>query len=67
MAIVTVEIFHRSQEVRDRIIQGITDVLVANGATVEGTQVLIYEIDPACWGQGGVTYAERRRRRDAVG
>ena len=36
MAIVRVEIFKRSQEVRDRIIQRITDVLVANGAKSEG-------------------------------
>jgi phenylpyruvate tautomerase PptA (4-oxalocrotonate tautomerase family) len=67
MAIVTVEIFRRSQEVRERIVQGITDVLVAHGASAEGTQVLIVEIDPECWGQGGSTFAERRRRREAVG
>jgi phenylpyruvate tautomerase PptA (4-oxalocrotonate tautomerase family) len=67
MAIVTVEIFRRSQEVRERIIAGITEVLVANGATTEGTQVIVREIDPECWGQGGVTFAERRRRREAGG
>lgn len=66
MAIVTVEIFERDQATRDRIIQGITDVLVANGAKAEGTQVILYEIDPECWGQGGLTYAERRRRREAA-
>ncbi len=62
MAIVRVEIFKRSQEVRDRIIAGITEVLVANGAKSEGTQVILYEIDPECWGKGGETFATRMER-----
>jgi phenylpyruvate tautomerase PptA (4-oxalocrotonate tautomerase family) len=66
VAIVTVEIFRRSQEVRDRIVEGITEVMVANGARAEGTEVVIVEIDPSCWGQGGLTFAERRRRREAA-
>ena len=59
MAIVTVEIFKRSQEVRDAIIKGITEVLVANGAKSEGTEVIIYEIEPTHWGKGGETFARR--------
>lgn len=65
MAIVRVEIFKRSQEVRDAIIKGITEVMVANGAKVEGTQVIIYEIEPNVWGQGGETYEVRMARRAA--
>ncbi|TVR87356.1 MAG: 4-oxalocrotonate tautomerase [Trueperaceae bacterium] len=62
MAIVRVEIFKRSQAVRERIIKGITDVLVANGAKSEGTQVIIYEIEPECWGKGGDSFAVRMER-----
>jgi phenylpyruvate tautomerase PptA (4-oxalocrotonate tautomerase family) len=63
MAIVRVEIFKRSQEVRDAIIKGITEVLVANGAQSEGTQVILYEVEPDVWGQGGKSYAQRIRER----
>lgn len=59
MAIVRVEIFKRSQEVREAIIRGITEVLVANGAKAEGTQVILYEIEPTCWGKGGESFAKR--------
>ena len=59
MAIVTVEIFKRSQEVRDAIIKGITEVMIANGAKSEGTEVIIYEIEPTHWGKGGETFARR--------
>jgi 4-oxalocrotonate tautomerase len=62
MAIVRVEIFKRSQEVRERIIQGITDVLVANGAKSEGTQVILYEIEPEVWGKGGEPFSKRMKR-----
>lgn len=62
MAIVRVEIFKRSQETRERIIKGITDVLVANGAKAEGTQVIIYEIEPDVWGKGGESFAVRMER-----
>lgn len=66
MAIVTVEIFERSQEVRDRIIAGITEVMVANGARAEGTQVVIYEIEPTHWGKGGETFRKRMDRAEAA-
>lgn len=62
MAIVRVEIFKRNQETRERIIKGITDVLVANGAKAEGTQVLIYELEPEVWGKGGESFATRLAR-----
>ncbi len=62
MAIVRVEIFKRSQETRERIIKGITDVLVANGAKAEGTQVIIYEVEPDVWGKGGESFAVRMQR-----
>lgn len=59
MAIVTVEIFKRTQEVRDAIIKGITEVLIANGAKSEGTEVIIREIEPTHWARGGETFAVR--------
>ena len=62
MAIVRVEIFKRSQETRERIIKGITDVLVANGAKAEGTQVILYEIEPEVWGKGGESFGARMAR-----
>lgn len=62
MAIVTVEIFKRSQEVRENIIKGITEVLVANGAKSEGTEVIIYEIEPTHWGRGGESFDRRAAR-----
>jgi 4-oxalocrotonate tautomerase len=62
MAIVRVEIFKRNQETRERIIKGITDVLVANGAKSEGTQVIIYEIEPEVWGKGGESFSVRMQR-----
>lgn len=65
MAIVTVEIFKRSQEVRDRIIAGITEVMVANGAKAEGTEVIIVEIEPTHWGKGGETFQRRMERAAA--
>ena len=59
VAIVRVELFPRSQEQREAIIRGITEVLVANGAKAEGTQVLLYELPPTRWGKGGASFAER--------
>jgi 4-oxalocrotonate tautomerase len=59
MAIVRVELGRRSQEQRDAIIKGITDVLVANGAKSEGTEVILYEVDMHCWGKGAKTFAQR--------
>ena len=62
MAIVRVEIFKRPQEVREAIIKGITDVLVANGAKAEGTQVILYEIEPTCWSKGGESFDKRMKK-----
>ncbi|MBX3141617.1 MAG: tautomerase family protein [Trueperaceae bacterium] len=59
MAIVRVELGRRSQEQRDAIIKGITEVMVANGAQSEGTQVILYELDMNVWGKGGKTFAQR--------
>jgi len=59
MAIVRVELGRRSQEQRDAIIKGITEVMVANGAKSEGTQVLLYEVDMDVWGRGGKTFEQR--------
>lgn len=67
MAIVRVEIFKRSQEVREAIIKGITEVLVANGAKSEGTEVIIYEIEPTHWGKGGESFSVRMAKREAEG
>lgn len=56
MAIVRVELHKRPQKQRDAIIAGITEVLVQNGAKREGVQVVLYEMDMACWGRGGETF-----------
>lgn len=65
MAIVRVEIFERSQEVREAIIRGITEVMVANGAKAEGTEVILYELGPDVWGKGGKTFSRRIAEREA--
>ena len=65
MAIVRVELARRPQEQRDAIIKGITEVLVQNGAQSEGVQVILYELEMDVWGKGGLTFAERARRREA--
>lgn len=65
MAIVRVEIAKRPQAQRDAIIEGITEVLVQNGAKREGVQVLLYELDMACWGRGGVTFDKIKQQREA--
>lgn len=65
MAIIRVEIAKRPQEQRDAIIEGITQVLVANGAKREGVQVILYEIDMACWGRGGVTFDKIKAQQAA--
>ncbi len=59
MAIVRVELGRRSQEQRDAIIKGITEVMVANGALSEGTQVILYELEMDVWGKGGKTFTQR--------
>lgn len=66
MAIVTVEIFERTQEVRDAIIEGITQVLVNNGALREETQVVLYESNAHVWGKGGDSFAKRMADREAT-
>jgi 4-oxalocrotonate tautomerase len=65
MAIVRVEIAKRPQEQRDAIIAGITEVLVQNGARREGVQVLLYELEMTCWGQGGITFDKIKKLREA--
>lgn len=65
MAIVRVELAKRPQEQRDAIIEGITRVMVENGAQSEGVQVILYELEMDVWGKGGLTFAERARRRAA--
>jgi len=67
VAIVRVEIFERSPEVREAIIRGITEVMVANGAKAEGTEVIIYEIAPTHWARGGETFERRLARAEANG
>jgi phenylpyruvate tautomerase PptA (4-oxalocrotonate tautomerase family) len=63
MAIIRVEIAKRSQEVREAIIRGITEVMVANGAHSEGTQVIIHEIEMTTWGKGGRTFDARMKEQ----
>jgi phenylpyruvate tautomerase PptA (4-oxalocrotonate tautomerase family) len=65
MAIIRVEIAKRSQEVREAIIKGITDVMVANGAHSEGTQVIIQEVEMTTWGKGGRTFDARMKEQAA--
>lgn len=65
MAIVRVEIAERSQEVREAIIKGITEVMVANGAKSEGTQVIIHEVEMSAWGKGGSTFEKRMKEQAA--
>jgi phenylpyruvate tautomerase PptA (4-oxalocrotonate tautomerase family) len=65
MAIVTVFLSPRTQEVRDAIIKGITEVLVANGAQSEGTEVVLYETEHTHWGKGGVPCSVREQQQKA--
>lgn len=67
MAIVRVELFKRSQEQREAIIKGITEVLVQNGARSEGVQVLLYELEPTVWGKGGRSFAQRMKEEAEPG
>ncbi|WP_299521055.1 tautomerase family protein [uncultured Serinicoccus sp.] len=61
MAIVRVEMSKRSQEDRESIIAGITDVLVAHGSPRENTHVILYEIGYDVWAKGGVPYSVRSK------
>ena len=49
------------------LIAGVTDLLVETlGKRAEDVVVLIEELDPDNWGQGGITASELRRRRVAT-
>ncbi|MFV0462085.1 MAG: tautomerase family protein [Nostocoides sp.] len=56
MAFVRVDIAARTQDQKEAIISGITDVMVANGARLENVQVLLVEHSPKSWGTHGTTF-----------
>lgn len=56
MAFVRVDIAKRTQEQKEAIIAGITDVMVNNGARLENVQVLLTEHSPKSWGTHGTTF-----------
>ena len=67
MPLVTITLARRatqtSPEKKAQLISGVTDLLVATlGKRAEDVVVLIEEIDPDNWGQGGITATELRRR-----
>jgi 4-oxalocrotonate tautomerase len=71
MPLVTITLARRatptSSEKKADLIAGVTDLLVATlGKRAEDVVVLIEELDPDNWGQGGVTASELRRRRVAT-
>ena len=68
MPLVTITLARRatptSPEKKAELIAGVTDLLVATlGKRAEDVVVLIEELDPDNWGQGGITATELRRRR----
>jgi 4-oxalocrotonate tautomerase len=68
MPLVTITLAKRepatSPEKKAQLIAGVTDLLVATlGKRAEDVVVLIEEVDPDNWGQGGITATELRRRR----
>ena len=68
MPLVTITLAKRepatSPEKKAKLISGVTDLLVATlGKRAEDVVVLIEELDPDNWGQGGITATELRRRR----
>jgi len=68
MPLVTIELARRdpatSKEVKADLIAGITALLAQTlGKRPDDVVVLIEELDPDDWGQGGVTATELRRRR----
>jgi 4-oxalocrotonate tautomerase len=68
MPLVTITLAKRepttSPEKKAELIAGVTDLLVATlGKRAEDVVVLIEELDPDNWGQGGITATELRRRR----
>ena len=71
MPLVTITLARRkpatSPEKKAEIIAGITELLVGTlDKRAEDVVVLIEELDPDNWGQGGVTASEIRRRRLAM-
>jgi 4-oxalocrotonate tautomerase len=71
MPLVTITLAKRepatSPEKKAELITRVTDLLVETlGKRAEDVVVLIEELDPDNWGQGGVTASEIRRRRIAV-
>ena len=68
MPLVTITLAKRepatSPEKKAELITRVTDLLVETlGTRAEDVFVLIEELDPDNWGQGGVTASEIRRRR----
>ena len=68
MPLVTITLAKRepatSPEKKAELITRVTDLLVETlGKRAEDVFVLIEELDPDNWGQGGVTASEIRRRR----
>ena len=71
MPLVTITLARRepatSPEKKAEIIAGVTDLLVQSlDKRAQDVVVLIEEIDPDNWGQGGITASEIRRRRVAT-
>jgi 4-oxalocrotonate tautomerase len=71
MPLVTITLARRatptSPEKKAEIIAGVTKLLVETlDKRTEDVVVLIEELDPDNWGQGGITASERRRRRVAT-
>jgi 4-oxalocrotonate tautomerase len=71
MPLVTITLARRatptSPEKKAELIAGVTDLLVQSlGKRAEDIVVLIEELDPDNWGQGGITASELRRRRVAT-
>lgn len=71
MPLVTITLAKREQatssEKKAELISGITELLVETlNKRAEDVVVLIEELDPDNWGQGGITASEIRRRRVAT-
>ena len=71
MPLVTITLARRatptSPEKKAELIAGVTDLLVETlDKHAEDVVVLIEELDPDHWGQGGITASELRRRRIAT-
>ena len=71
MPLVTIKLAQRdpatSPEQKAELIAGVTALLVQTlGKRPEDVVVLIEELNPDNWGQGGVTATELRRRRAAA-